>query len=91
MKVLRDRADDRLTIVGTWAIAPTVMRALKAVALLALVGLLSWGVWAFVQHQADVRAHGDRFQGACEVMGGQVHDDLCIRDDRVVLRESQVK
>lgn len=28
----------------------------------------------------------NKFIGACDYLGGKVHDDLCVKDDRVVLR-----
>lgn len=36
------------------------------------------------QNDAE-RERQNKFTGACDYLGGKVHDDLCVKDGRVVL------
>jgi len=53
----------------------------------ACICLIGYGGYVTYQDHA----HRSRFEGACQVQGGKVEGDLCIKDNVVILRLDQVK
>ena len=39
----------------------------------------------------DKADRDERFAGACQIMGGNVHDDVCIKDGEVVLKRNEIE
>lgn len=58
-----------------------------------IVGALLIGALVFagiMGSKADAeRERQGKFTGACDYLGGKVHDDLCVKDGRVVLTRSK--
>lgn len=58
-------------------------------AFMTVVVLLFGFAWFLgTSHNNSVRRE-QQFAGACKVLNGEVHGDLCIKDDKVVLDRSE--
>lgn len=66
----------------TWA--PYVILTVVALIGVAFIVWISLGV----EHRRELN-YG--FQGACTVLHGEVHDDLCVKDGEVVLTKADYK
>lgn len=60
---------------------------LVAICFMVVIGGAGW----YAISEDGSENHHNRFEGACQVQGGTVEGDLCIKDNRVILRLDDVK